>query len=268
MGILNESLGIAGHEGNYQRSFDLWSGFNLGELLVNPGLGTYLQERFANCPLFATGVSQNGNITYQDASATIQGIATVLGGAQRFATPATDNKEAHLQCGANVGAPFKIDSSAFRDLGYEACFRVNQLAETALYTGLGGVGFAAENALVDDTGALASNSFLGFHIPAHASEAKVDFVYRKAGQAMQTIAADVHTCVAGTFLTAGFKLDRDSKKIYGYINGVEVGTLKYRDWGTGLFPDAVFLNSCRGIKSGEGVAKTADFLWVDSAQYR
>lgn len=269
-GILNEGLGVAGNEGTYQRSFDIWNEFNLGELLVNPGAGFYTRERFDACPVFASAVSQNGGITYQDSGATVQGIATVLGGAIRFATPATNNNEAHHQVGGNVGAAYKIDSSAFRSLAHEACFRLNTYVETGFYFGLGEAGFAVENALVDDTGALVSKNFIGFHMPAHASAGTLSFVYRKNGQAMQTIksgALSLSAAMSG-FATGGFKFDRYSRKLSGYVNGALVGELSYSDWPAGLFPDAAFLSPCRGIKSGEAVAKTFDLLWADTACLR
>jgi len=260
-----ETLGVAGEETSFGRSIDLWRAMPVSELMFDPGRGYGVMERFVNAPTFASATPQSGQQTYQDSSVTIRGLA-VVGGGLRFATPATDNMEAHHQLGGLTGSAFTISDAAFRDLAHEQCFRVNQLAETAMFVGLGEEGMAVADALVDNTGALVSKDFIGFHCPAHASVAKFSAVYRKAGSAMVTVAADVHTAVAADVVKMGFYFEKATKKLFYYVNGVVVATLAYGDWSN--FPDAELLSPIRGLKSGEASAKTFDLFWADTFAMR
>ncbi len=262
MGVDLDNLGIAGEEGTYYKSRDLWRAMPISEMAFEPGAFYGVSERFVNAPTFATTVSQGGYYPVQDTSATIQGIP-FAGGALRFATPATDNKEAHLQLGGAVGSSFKIDSTAYRDLAFEYCFRLNQVADAALYIGLGEEGFAGLDALVDDTGALQSKDFLGFHVPSNGSTTAVmSAVYRKAGQAMVTVQSNIATLTAGGVYRVGGYFEARTRKLQYYVNGVVGATLLQSAWSN--FPDAQLLSPCRGIKSGEAVAKTFDLFWGET----
>ena len=205
--------------------------------------------------------------SYEDTGDAIAQIATDRNGAVTFTTAATDNNESWLQPGAAASVMGLISDTAGDDklLAFECRFKIGVLAETALAIGLSEEGLAAADSLVDNTGALASKDFIGFHIPAHASVATLSAVYRKAGQTMQQNIATFKTMVADTYYNMGFVYDPKaiaSKRVTWYLDNAEQTTyVTATQIAAATFPDGEELCPLFGLKTGESSAKT---LTVDS----
>lgn len=252
-------LGIAGEE-NGGLSYNVWKDAPVESIRRDRNKGWMIDEDFTDCPVFASNTPQSGGqITYQDSGVTIRG-KNALGGGLRISTPATDNAEGHHQRGGNVAGVFSVDASAIKDLWHEQRVAVGQLAETAAVVGLGEPGLAAENTLVDNTGALASKDFIGFHCPTHASAAKFAAVYRKEGQAMVTVEADVWVPTADVAGNLAVVVNRAKKRLSWFVNGVEACYIKLDTVSLTTFPSGVLLMPLRGMKNGEASAKTFDCL--------
>lgn len=206
-------------------------------------------------------------LAYEDTGDAIAQIATDRNGAVKLTTAATDNNESWLQPGDTASVMGLISDTAGDDklLAFECRFKIGVLAETAAFIGLSEEGLAAADTLVDNTGALASKDFVGFHIPAHASVATCSFVHRKAGQAAVTVISGLKTMVADTYYNMGFVYDpaaptENRIKVYldnalqsTYTTGTQIAAA--------TFPDGEELQPLFGLKAGESSAKT---LTIDS----
>jgi hypothetical protein len=217
------------------------------------------------------GDSQAGQfISYEDTGDAIAQIATYRQGAITFTTAATDNNESWLMPGGAASVMGLISDTAGDDklLAFDCRFKIGVLAETGFAIGLSEEGLAAANTLVDDTGALASKDFIGFHCPMHASVATCSFVWRLAGQSMVTGISGLKTMVADTYYNMGFVYDPKeipSKRIKIYLDNAEqttYGTSTHISAGT--FPDGEELSPLFGLKTGAASAKT---LTIDSALF-
>ena len=208
-----------------------------------------------------------GYRSYEDTGDAIAQIATDRFGAITFTSAATDNNESWLQPGAAASVMGLISDTAGDDrlLVFECRVKVGQLVEIAAFWGLTEEGLAAADTLVDDTGALASKDMIGFHVPAHASVAKVDFVYRKAGQTAQVIIDDLSTLVADTYVKFGFLYDPlapTSKRIAVFLDGEEQSTyVTGTNIAAATFPDGEELQPLFGQKVGAAAAKTSTLDW-------
>lgn len=207
----------------------------------------------------------NQYLSYEDTGDAIAQIEvdTTRAGLVKFTSAATDNNESWLTLGDTktvIGCISDTAGSA-KKLGFEVRGTVGQLTETGLFWGLSEETRAVADNLVDDTGALADKDFIGFHCPMHASVAKVDFVYRKAGQTAQVLIDDLHTFVADEFVNLGFLYDPDapaSKQIKIFKNNVEQTTyVTAAQIAAATFPDGEELNLLLGQKVGAASAKTS-----------
>ena len=202
-------------------------------------------------------------LSYEDTGDAIGQIATDRNGAVKITGAATDNNESWIQPGGAASVMALISDTAGSDklLAFEARVKVGQITETGLFVGLSEEGLAAANTLVDDTGALASKDFIGFHAPMAASDCVLSFVYRKAGQTAQTVISGVHTLVADTYVNLGFVYDpqeQPSKRIKIFVNNEEQSTyVTAANIAASTFPDGEELNFLFGQKAGAAAAKTS-----------
>ena len=207
-------------------------------------------------------------LSYQDTSDTIAQIATDRNGAVTLTTAATDNNQSVLVAGSGAASVMALISDTAGDdkpCAFECRFKIGVLAETAAFIGLSEEGLAADSTLIDDTGALASKDFIGFHIPAHASVATCSAVYRKAGQAATTSISGLKTMVADTYYNMGFVYDPGkptANRITWYLDNAEQTTyVTGTQIAAATFPDGEELQPIFTVKAGEASAKT---LTLDS----
>lgn len=206
-------------------------------------------------------------LSYEDTGDAIAQIATNRNGAVTLTTAATDNNESWLQPGDTASVMGLISDTAGDDkpCAFECRFKIGVLAETAFAIGMSEEGLAAADSLVDNTGALASKDFIGFHCPAHASVATCSAVFRKAGQTMQTSISGLQVMVADTYYNMGFVYDPGkptANRITWYLNNAEQTTyVTGTQIAAATFPDGEELQPLFGLKAGESSAKT---LTIDS----
>ena len=245
------------------------SGYGFKDDFLNTGRVPY--NTAAN-----TAVSSDGGCwgayTSNTSGTTILPSATDSGGVVVFSTPATTNTEAYLCGGCNTGAFGAIDdsSSAGKKLIFEARFKVGQLAKQGFFVGFSAVGQAAAGALVDTTLVPKDVAWLGFNIAYHASASTLSFVYKKAGQTMQTPITVSSALVSDTWYKVGFIYDpaaSPSERLKVYLDNVEVfksdGTrITHSDLIADTFPKAVPLAPFIGFKSYEAATKTASVDWA------
>lgn len=211
------------------------------------------------------GTAHGGYGYYVDtatSACSIKNIATAVGGVCQFSNGATDNHESWLTSGGNSGVLGKVASTSSKKMIFEAKFRVGQVADSLhnVFIGLSEEGLAAADT-VTDAGALASKDFLGFTILEGDGDA-LKFVYRKAGQAMQTLFTYGTALSASTWYNVGFVFDPEeeaAKRIKIYINNVEQTTyVTATNISAATFPDGEELAYLAGIKNGAATAVTLD----------
>lgn len=245
------------------------------EFLNNPALGRSVLLNFMDgAPKFASAVSQAGLVTYQDTGVTIQGSAVVDAGLEVAGNDA-DNDEGSLTLGGGVGANFVISdtASASRKLAFEAVFSKASVADNGLafFVGLAEEGLAAADTLVDNTGEVGSKDLIGFHCLQDDGDS-LDIIYRKAGQAKQSV-SDAHQAIAAsTYYSLGFVYDPAApadKKIKFYVNGVDQGVyVTATNIAAATFPDGEELTFLLATKVGAAAEVKANLRLLRIAQLR
>jgi len=255
---------------------------NADAIASNPGVGYGLVEDF---DAFGQTVAVTSNVgyyagksgawkSYEDNSCAITPQATVNGEIV-IATTTSDNVEVWLQSGASAAAPFVISDTSGSDkkLVFEARVKTSTATNSkfGFFVGLAEEGLAAADTIADD-GTLASKDLIGFFRPEGDGDG-IDFVYQKAGQALQTIVADI-TVAADTYLKLGFVYDPAApaaKRIAVYVDGVEQSTyVTATNIAAATFPDGEELGVLIGGKNATNVQYTlaADWLYAFQERYQ
>jgi hypothetical protein len=245
---------------NRGRSSKLWRHCPYEQIILNSNIGAYIRHDFANCPAFATGVSQDGLITFQDTSATARALATQKFGVLRMTTAATDNNACGLTTGGNIGGLTKISTTAgdIHPCWFECRFKLGSVADLGVFVGVAEEALAADNTLADNTGALAAKDFVGFHI-ATASPTRLDAVHKTAAGSMATVQSGAKTMVADAWCKAGFWFD--GKHVRYFIDGEQVGNPVLPS--ATNFPNGDMLAPLFYVKTGEAVDKQLDLDWFE-----
>ncbi len=239
--------------GNY--AGDNFMGFGIGTA-VNTNVGYY--------------VSEGGTYkSFEDTGGSIAGTPGV-GGQVLLSVDADDDQECWLQHGSSGGTLGAISSVAGSDklTIFESRFKISTLVGN-MFIGLTEEAFAANDAITD-AGALASKDAIGFFVTEGAGST-LTFVYRKAGQTMQTVIASAATLVADTWVKVGFAYNpaaKNDEKIKIFVNNTELSTyvtraMMYTDstaTPSTTFPDAQQLTFSAGIKNVTDI-KTMTLDW-------
>lgn len=227
----------------------LWKNL-FAELKNDPGRGLLLFDDFGNHPAHISAQTIGNYATYIDTGVTMKANAIVdltVGQAGVLEVAGNDgtNDEGSISTGGGSGTFCKITDDANEQYGVLFECRVKKATvgntTTCFVAGLAEEGLAAADTLTDATGALASKDFVGFQVLA-AAGATVNFIYRKAGQALQTPLAAAATMTADTWVKLGFRYQpwaSDDKKIAIFVNGVEQSTyVTATNIAAATFPDA------------------------------
>lgn len=179
-----------------------------------------------------------------------------------------DNDEGSIITGGNSGTLALISDTSGQDfmLGFECRIKKASIADNALafFIGLSEEGLAAADTLVNDTGEVADKDFIGFQV-LHAEGEQVNSIFRKAGQAKQTVKANVETLVADTWVKLGFLWqpgEVTAQRIAFFVNGV-----KQADYVTGTqiaaatFPDGEELALLLATKVGAAAESKFQMDW-------
>lgn len=211
--------------------------------------------------------SQAGFYTsFEDTSSTLAQVATSFDGVITATTPATDDKEVWIQPGGTASVLTQVSSTAGSDkmMLFEARVKFSSVANSTNYlVGLGEEGMAVENTIAD-AATLVSKDYVGFAIFEDAGTS-LKVVYRKAGQAMQTLFTYGTAIAADTYYKLGMLYDPAevaSKRIKFFVDGVEQTTYITNALLTAAtFPDGEELNFLMGVKNGSAAAKSISCDW-------
>lgn len=240
-------------------------------------------DDFARAPNTAlvNAAAQSGLVTYTDNGVTIKGIAgpadlntssnTHALGVLEIAHDGTDLDEGHVQIGDGGQYQISLNTGKAGKLFFETRLSINSVADNglAIFAGLGTAPVAAGH-LVDNTGALEDNNFVGFQILADDGD-KIDIAFKANGQTQNTVLANAHTMVADKYVKLGFVFDPTAKaaeKIKFYINGTEQSSyVSAGDINAATFPEGVALAPMVLTKLGSATDIHAKVDWIGVAQY-
>ena len=250
-------------------SYAVWANCPWEDMLVDPSVGYCLWEDFI-LALEDTGGWLSGGTTDYCAM-----LATEVGGVVRVGATASDNDEGYLTSGNNEAGFVKIYTTTPKELWFEARVRPSSITDVGMFCGLAEEGLAAADTLANNTAALASKDFVGFHSDT-AGPTALDCVYRKASKTGVVPKAAAQTMVAETWYKLGMYFDGTYLKYF--VDGEEeqlTSTITGVDVNKGLkvvsatdFPDGEELAVLIGCHDGEGAAKYVDIDWVRVAQLR
>lgn len=254
---------------------NIWKGVPVDEWRDGNG-GVYMREEFLNFPKHNSAQQTQLFASYIDTGVTIQQAADTVTvpksewGVAKFTHDGTDNDEASLQFGGNTGGVFTIPLSGYTKLCFEARVKKSTIADDGLafFCGLAAPGLAAADTLIDDTGALASNKFLGFRVK-HDNGEELDFVHKTSSGEVEVIAA-LASLAADTWFKIGFVVDPRaplSKRIRIFYNGAEQTTYgTHASIQLATFPSATALMPLFACKIGTASAFTASLDWIACGQ--
>lgn len=194
----------------------LWGPCRFTDVLTDPNQGFIARDDFTIFPTHASTAS--GAVSgalgsylvyiYQGGAIADNGVGGVL----KFSSDG-DNEGAAL--GTEV-APFEVRAGT--KLWFEARVKTSTITNDkhGIFVGLLEKAAVAAAVPIATTGALADKSLIGFH-RLEGDGDQFDTVYRKAGQAVQTVKADAVEIEADTFYKLGFHFD--GKELTYYLNG-------------------------------------------------
>lgn len=218
--------------------------------------------------------------TYEDTSSTVTQPATEVGGVLQLLTTTSDNSETSIcQGGAGTGAATSVlgklsyDTAADRKMViFESRFKVSSVADdvAAIFVGLMEEDGAVHNALVDNTGVVIDNDFIGFGTVhtnggTAGTNAILTFKYKKDGQTQVIPIASLGTLAADTYVKAGFCYDpqaTDSKKISIFYNNAEQTTyVTATMMDAATFPDGEEMGFFAAVKNGNTTGANLKLDW-------
>ena len=189
-----------------------------------------------------------------------------------LASTVTDNDEFWMEFGDAASQLCQISDTAddAHLTAFECRVKFSSIdtGVCSFFTGLATPGTAANNALVDDTGAIkATTSFLGFRNLLDGDN--IQCIYQASADSAAVInkstvhdaAGTTYALVADTFVKLGFVYDPDAvpaKRITWYVNNVEQGTyVTATQIAAATFPDAEAMTFLFGYKNTAVGATTA-----------
>jgi hypothetical protein len=100
----------------------------------------------------------------------------------------------------------------------------------------------------------------------------IDFIYKKAGQTLQTKISVAQQITADTWYKLGFVYDPnapEAKRITVFVDGVDEGTyVTATNIATATFPDDEELQPLFGVKNSSGAVTRIDLDWYRAYQCR
>ena len=227
--------------------------------------GYYAFDDFRNTPQMISAQNVAKYASYIDTGVTIKQNEDEYG-VLEFAGNDADNDEGSIIAGGNTGGEVRIVSDALKLTIFEARLKKASIANNALAfaIGLGAPGYAAADALVDNTGALKDDDFIGFHV-TQAAGGTLTFTYRASGQTAQVPIATLATLTADTYFKVGFRVDPNrppSQRITVVYNNTEQGTfVTQANIEAATFPEDVALARVLATKVGEAAESKLQLDW-------
>jgi hypothetical protein len=212
----------------------IWQAYNfIGGNFYDPSLRPMFFDDFANFPLYATTVAQQGYLTVQDTNVTIQQCASCDNSEEEFGImeiyhDGTQHDEGNIEMGSAKAGLVRIDDTAGERsvVAFEARVKALTVAvgDCCFAIGLGEPGIAAADMIVDTTGALVAKDFVGFQTLL-TSNSEIDAVYSLVTTGVVQVTDNAGTLVADTWIKLGFvfdPLEAAGKKLKYFIDGDEI----------------------------------------------
>lgn len=239
----------------------IWDGAPLLAMRQDPSVGICLFEDFVQPVVDDTTGLPTNMVAAGDHKTTA--FSKAAGGVLQMNCGDTDNDEFYLQMGAGaLHAPFFITDANGKPLWFEIYCKALQHADLGVFVGLAEEGCAAADFLTDNSGVIADKDFIGFNILT-ASPAAWNVTWKKAGQAVQAIAAAGAN--ADDWHRFGFHFD-GLHTITFYVDRVANATVALSSAAT--FPSGQLMAPIFAVKTGEAVDKAIaiDYVWVAQAR--
>lgn len=227
--------------------------------------GYYASDDFRNFSQHITDQHTQQYASYIDTGVTIKQNENQYGVLEVAGNDA-DNDEGSIQAAGADGAEVYIDDGTPRLLIFEFRAKKASVSDNALafFCGLAAPGFANANALVDDTGAVKDDDFIGFSV-LHDNGEELDFTYKASGQTVQVPLAALASLSADTFFNAGFILNPNappSKRITVFYNNTEQTTyVTQTNIEAATFPKDVALARALATKVGAAAESKFQMDW-------
>ena len=217
---------------------EIWQAYGfIGGVNGDPSLFPFFFDDFANLGVYATGTSQGGYITNQDTGVTIQQCASADNSEGEFGVlemshDGTAHDEGSIELGSGVSGLVRIDPTVGERavVAFEARIKIVTVAvgDACFALGLGKAGIYADDMIVDTTGALVAQDFVGFQTLL-TSNSEIDAIYSidTTGVAAGFTDGDnVDTLVADTWVKLGVVYDplaEADNTMKWFADGVELG---------------------------------------------
>jgi hypothetical protein len=180
-------------------------------------------------------------------------------------TDAGDEDEGSIQGGGNTGGSYEFVKQATAvpyTIAFEARIKKSLITSGCMFVGLGGEGMAANSLMVDATGAMIDDDWIGFHV---APLATLTFSYKADAQTVQNLIATASTLEAATWVKVGFVYNyrnSNAKQIKVYVNGVVNATYVTKAlFDAATFPSGAEMAPIFGGKNITAVAGTYSMDW-------
>lgn len=250
----------------------LWDGCPWDQIEAKQREGWVFFDDFVNAPNLSADADDDKYASYIDSGDTIKQVAGAgfYHGELAIVTDTTDNDEAWIQTGGNVGgmAVFrKIATGVPHSVWFEARFKKSSTTTGNIFVGFAEPGLAAVDTITD-AGALADNNFFGFQV-LEADADEINWVYKADGQTAQQAIDALHVVVADTYVKLGFRYDYKgpaAQQIKCMKNGVWQSTyITKANIEAATFPENDDLALLAGVKNSTAAANTLTLDWWRAA---
>ena len=254
------------HKGLNRRTLSpkLWGNAPFENWALGIG-GYYVFDDFRNFSQHISDQHVQQYASYIDTGVTIKQNENEYGVLEVAGNDA-DNDEGSIQAAGGDGAEVYLADGNPQLTIFESRFKKASIADNALAfaIGLGAPGYANANALIDDTGALKDDDFIGFQV-LHADGEILKFTYKANGQTVQVPITSLATLVADTYIKCGFILDPNapnSRRLRIFVNNVEQTTyVTQTNLEAATFPKDVALSRVLATKVGAAAESKFQLDW-------
>lgn len=225
----------------------------IGQRWTDPNQGIHFWDEFNE--IMASG--SRYALVEADSGSTVTLLGTDIGGICRLTTGSTAQMETVI--GSSEAGLCKIGQGTGK-VWFETRVRVSSITNgvLAFVIGLGEVGAAAANLVVDTSGEAADRDFVGFGVDAADGDALRLIYNTNGGGGITENSANAATLVASTWVKLGFFFDGETTLRF-YADGAQVGT-DVTTTGTN-FPDGEILSLAASVKTISATAETMDIDW-------
>lgn len=208
----------------------LWRFFDFAAMVHGEG-GIAFHDDFINLPVLSTSANTGLYASFADTSCTLTQVDAAWGVA-KFLFDGTAADTVALQVGGNSGSSIAPTAAANYGIGFECRVKKSSITDNdcGFFIGFADEGQAADNTLVDTTGALeASSNFLGFHCTMADADG-INFAYAEDSGSAADLLTDAHTMVADTYVKLGFLIlssgyaSKSASRLRIFVDGAEKST--------------------------------------------